>query len=238
MTAPPTLTLSVRQAAGLLTATCAEELACLSSSVLGGGLGRVRSFANLQVPAGYARLDPATHLQEATAHLPGPTVGMMTAAPVARFQDVGHGAARVVATVGLGHPTAAASTRPAPGRPAASPRASIGSHPGTINLFVVLAVPLSEAGLAGALQTAVEAKAQALTAAHVRARNADAPATGTASDALAVACPVAFTSREAVAFAGPATGHGADLAQAVYHAVWLGILTAATGYAGGGSGPS
>lgn len=238
MTAPPTLSLAVRQAAGLLTATSPEELACLSSSVLGGGCGRVRTFANLQVPADYDRLDPAAHLREVTAHLPGPTVGMMTAAPVARFQDVGHGSARVVATVGLGHPTAAAGTPPAARPPAPFAHGSVAGQPGTINLFIVLAVPLTGAGLAGALQTAVEAKTQALTAAQVPARNAGGPATGTASDAVAVACPVAFASCEAVAFAGPATGHGADLAQAVYHAVWLGILRAATGYAGGGSGGS
>lgn len=218
------MTLAVREADGLLTAACPQELRCLSSSVLGGGLGAVRTFANLQVPPGYARLDPEAHLREATAHLPGPTVAMMTAAPVARFQDVGHGTARVVATVGLGHPTAAAGARPA------------GDTPGTINLFIVVSVALTDAGLAGALQTAVEAKAQALAHARVPARNAGGWATGTASDALAVACPVASRSSKAVAFAGPATAQGADLAQAVFHAVRLGILRAATGFAGGGSG--
>lgn len=223
----PTLTLAVGQAGGLLTARCEGQLRCLSSSVLGGGLGTVRTFANLQVPPGYARLDSEAHLREATAHLAGPIVGMMTAAPVARFQDVGHGTARVVATTGLGHPTAAAGTRP-------------GHQPvGTINLFVVLAVPLTAAGLVGAVQTAVEAKAQALAAAGIPAHDVVSPwpsgsglvvpATGTASDALAVACPVASAPGEAVAFAGPATGHGADLAHAVYQAVRLGILRSVPG---------
>jgi adenosylcobinamide amidohydrolase len=176
---------------------------CLASTVLGGGLGEVRTWVNLQVPSDYARTDPAAHLAEVSAALPGPVVGMLTAAPVERFQDATCGSARALATVGLGHPIAAA------GGPLASTR------PGTINIFVVTQAPLTDAALAGALQTAVEAKVQALTEAGIGARNMRGFATGTASDAIAIAC----VTGASVPFAGPATEAGHDLARAVWEAV-------------------
>ena len=102
-------------AAGVLRVDLGRELRCLSSAVFGGGLGRVRTWVNLQVPSGYARTDPDAHLAEETAGLPGPVLGMLTAAPVDRFQDVVCGTARAFATVGLGYPVAAAGELGAPG---------------------------------------------------------------------------------------------------------------------------
>lgn len=195
----------------LLVVDAGRELACLSSAVLGGGLRPVRTWVNLQVPSGYAGCEPAEDIASAAAGLPGPVTGMMTAAPVDQVQEVARGTAHVFATVGLGHPIAAAGHRPA-GE----------ALPGTINLFAIVGVPLSAAGLAGGLQTAVEAKAQALAAAGIAAANADGPATGTASDAIAVACPVPARGDAGNPFCGPATRHGADLAQAVFHAVLQG----------------
>ena len=195
---------------GLLRVDLGCELRCLSSAVLGGGLGGVRTWVNLQVPSGYSRVDPGVHLAEVTAGMPGPVVGMLTAAPVARFQDVGSGSARAFVTVGLGNPVAAAGDRVAAAAPA-----------GTINILVVSSARLTDAGLAGALQTAVEAKVQALSAAGVGATNASGMATGTPTDSIAIACSPGGSE----AFAGPATEAGADLAQAVYQAVLRGCET-------------
>ena len=193
-------------AGGLLRVDLGREHRCLASAVLGGGLGAVRTWVDLQVPSDYARTDPGAHLAELTAGFPGPVVGMLTAAPVDRFQDVTVGTARAFATVGLGHPIAAAG------------RWVAGSHHGTINFLVVTSAALTDAGLVGALQTAVEAKVQALTDAGIEASNHAGPATGTASDAAAVACvPGAF-----VDFAGPATRAGSELARAVHRAVYQG----------------
>lgn len=184
----------------------------LAAAVLGGGLGAMRSWLNLHVPPGYARTDPDAHLREeaAAAGLPGPVVGMLTAAPLERHQQAAVGEAWALATVGVQHALAAAATRPRPLPPLAA---------GTINLLVVVAAPLTDAGLAGALQTAVEAKAQALAAARVPAANADGFATGTATDAVCVACPPGAL----VPFAGPATRVGADLARAVFAVVTAGV---------------
>jgi adenosylcobinamide hydrolase len=201
---------------------------CVSSAVLGGGLGWVRTWLDLQVERPYTRTDPEVHLLEESVDLPAPVVGMLTAARVAGFQRAVVGGACSLATVGVGHALAAAGSRPrvvpveaatgngqevttlaSPDRPRAAPAA------GTINLLVVVDEPLTDAGLVNALQTAVEAKAQALAAVGVRAANADGYATGTATDSLCVACPPGAT----MPFAGPVTRVGAELALAVMEAV-------------------
>ncbi len=81
---------------------------------------------------------------------------------------------------------------------------------------MILAEPLTDAGLVNALQTAVEAKA--LAAAQVSAVNTDGFATGTATDSACIVCPPGGRAT----FAGPATPHGGDVARAVYQAVMVG----------------
>jgi adenosylcobinamide amidohydrolase len=195
-------------AGDLLRVDLGSEHRCLASAVLGGGLGAVRTWVNLQVPSDYARRDPDVHLAEVTGGFPGPVVGMLTAASVKDFHDVTCGSARAVATVGLSLPIAAAGRREVAGA----------SRPGTINVLVVTDAALTDAGLVGALQTAVEAKAQALADAGIAACNHTGLATGTASDAVAVAC----VPGACIDFAGPATRAGSELARAVHRAVYEG----------------
>ncbi len=196
---------------GRLVCDLEKTYRCLSSAVLGGGLGFVRTWLDLQVPADYARKDPDRHLSEVSsaAGLMDPVVGMLTAAPVAEFCESSFEQAYALATVGVSHALAAAGSRLRP-----APRI------GTINMLVVVEAALSDAGLVGALQTAVEAKAQALASAGVRACNAQGFATGTATDSICIACPQGGS----VPFAGPATRHGASIARAVYEAVLKGAL--------------
>ncbi|MGH2707522.1 MAG: adenosylcobinamide amidohydrolase [Actinomycetota bacterium] len=199
------------------------ELRCLSSAVLGGGLGRARTWFNLQVPSHYACTDPQRDLEEASAGMDRPVVGMMTAARVSGFRQAWFGCARAVGTVGgTGHALAATGVPSHSGRSA-----------GTINLLIVVEAPLTDAGLVGALQTAVEAKAQALAAAGIRALNAPRGypgfATGTATDSICIACPPG----ERVSFAGSATRVGGELARAAYEVVRLGALAEVTAGAPG-----
>jgi adenosylcobinamide hydrolase len=177
----------------------------LSSAVLGGGLARARAWLNVTVPPDYARTDPAADLAERAAALAlaSPVVGMLTAVDVADHHQARRGGATAFATVGVRHALAPAGTRP---RPLAA---------GTINLLVVVDAPLTDAGLAGAAQTAIEAKAQALAATGIEATNAPGPATGTATDAFCIAALPGAT----VPFAGPATRTGGDIAHAVFAAV-------------------
>src|SRR4051795_11355571 len=208
---------------------------CLSSAVLGGGLTSAGHWLNLQVPHDYARIDPEAHLIEAArANALDPTavIGMLTAADVRAGVRRDRGPASAVATVGIGQPLAAAGRRPRPpprggaiqifvvvghptsagGRPRPLPRV------GSVNVFFVVRQPLSDAALVAAVQTATEAKAQALADAGVRALNHHGPATGTATDAICVATPPGA----GVAFAGPATAIGAAIAHAVHGAVLSG----------------
>lgn len=193
-----------------LLATLSAPHRCLSSAVLGGGLTTATHWLNLHVAHDYSRTDPDAHLAEvaeANGLDPGDVVGMLTAADVRAGVRRDHGPVSAVATVGIGQPLAAAGRRPRP-----LPRI------GTINVFVVVPHALTDAGLVAAVQTATEAKAQALADTRVRALNHHGPATGTATDSI---CVATRPGRE-VAFAGPATAIGAAIAHAVHGAVLSG----------------
>jgi adenosylcobinamide hydrolase len=187
---------------------CARH--CLSSAVLGGGLTAARTWLNVTVPIDYACTDPAGDLATRAAALgvPAPVIGMLTAVDITRYRRARRGVATAIATVGARHALAAAGSRPR-----ALPV-------GTINLLVLVDAPLDDAALAGAAQTAVEAKAQALATAAVPAQNARGYATGTATDAFCIAA----LPGGGVPFAGPATRVGGDIARAVHAAVLAGAV--------------
>jgi adenosylcobinamide hydrolase len=175
----------------------------VSSAPLGGGLGLRRWVLNAQVPGTYGRRDPDVHLRRMAAGLglTGSGVGMLTAADVRadgrRRMDEG---VEVLATVGLGHPIRAAVPE---GVDHAVPAA------GTINMVAWVPARLSDAGLVNAVATATEAKAQALA-------DLGLDATGTATDAICIACPPSGPSEP---FGGPRSPWGARLARAVHAAV-------------------
>jgi len=182
----------------------------ISTGVLGGGLGPREWVLNAQVPAAYARTDPAEHLRELARGLglTGPGIGLLTAAQVTALVQRQDEGAHAAATVGLRVPTWAAAP---PGGP--DPELA-----GTINLIVALPVPLTDAALVNAVATATEAKVQAVL-------DAGFAGTGTASDAICVAAPSDSAREEE--FAGPRSVWGARIARAVYAAVHAG----AAGYA-------
>ena len=177
----------------------------VASSPHGGGLGVRRWVINAQVPAAYGRRDPDHHLARLSVSLglPGRGVGMLTAADVRAVHRAGDAGVDVAATVGLGHPTWAA----------AADTATPVSLVGTINVVAFVPERLSDAALVNAVATATEAKAQAL-------REAGVPGTGTATDAVCVACPADGAGH---AFGGPRSLWGARLARAVHAAVLAGI---------------
>jgi adenosylcobinamide amidohydrolase len=192
----------------------------IATGVLGGGLGPREWVLNAQVPAAYARTDPAEHLRELARGLglTGPGVGLLTAAPVTDLVQRQDEGVQAAATVGLRVPTWAAAP---PGRPdpeLAPLGAEPPSPPGTINVIVALPVPLTDAAFVNAVLTATEAKVQAVL-------DAGFAGTGTATDAICVAAPI-DTSREEE-FTGPRSVWGARIARAVHAAVRAG----AVGYA-------
>ncbi|HEX2047447.1 MAG TPA: adenosylcobinamide amidohydrolase [Acidimicrobiales bacterium] len=182
-----------------------RPLRMVASAPHGGGLGVRRWVLNAQVPAGYGRRDPDHHLSRlgVSLGLRGSGVGMLTAADVRAVSCAVDGGVEVSATVGLGHPTWAAA--PDAVRPV--------SLVGTVNLVVVLPERLSDAALVNAVATATEAKGQALWESGVQG-------TGTATDAVCIACP---DEGPAAAFGGPRSLWGARLARAVHGAVLGGL---------------
>jgi len=185
----------------------------IASSVLGGGIGPRDWVLNAQVPGGYARMDPAAHLAGLAAGvgLTGPGVGMMTAAQVTGMVRCRDGDVEVTATTGLRVPTWAAAPAGT-----ADPELRPVHVPGTINILVEVAVPLTDAALVNAVITATEAKTQAVL-------DAGFAGTGTASDALCVACND-NSKKRAQEFAGPRSEYGSRIARAVYSAVLDGAI--------------
>jgi len=164
-----------------------------------------RWVVNAQVPPSYGRRDPDHHLSRlgVSFGLRGRGVGMLTAADLRAVSSFTESGVEVSATVGLGHPTWAA----------APDVTSAVSLVGTVNLVVVLPERLSDAALVNAVVTATEAKTQALFEAGIAG-------TGTATDAVCVACP---DEGQPHAFGGPRSLWGARLARAVHGAVLGGL---------------
>jgi adenosylcobinamide hydrolase len=181
-----------------------EPMLAIASAPLGGGVGARDWVVNAEVPLEYARSDLEDHLASIadTLGCHGRGVGFLTAAPVEEFATARDGGVDAHATVGLRHPTWAADVEDGVSAPPV----------GTINLVVLLPVPVAPAALVNAVITATEAKTQALFEQRV-------PATGTASDAICIACP---TDGAPETFAGPRSRIGGRIARAVHAAVSAG----------------
>ena len=194
----------------------------ISSGVLGGGLGPREWVLNAQVAAGYTRTDPAAHLRELASDLglSGPGIGLLTAAQVTDLVQREDRGVHAAATVGLRLPTWAAVPPGGPDRQMAPIDRDVRSRPGTINVIVVVPVPLADAAFVNAVITATEAKAQAVL-------DAGFAGTGTASDAICIAAPAEPGGAPAEEFTGPRSPWGASIARAVHAAVRHG----AVGYA-------
>jgi adenosylcobinamide amidohydrolase len=175
----------------------------ISSAPHGGGIGPRSWVLNASVPGDYARVDPAAHVAEIAVafELCGDGVGMLTAVDVTDAHHAHDRGVDVTITVGLGQPTWAA---------AADAAAEL---VGTINVVAWLPVCLTPTALVNAVATVSEAKAQALFDAGI-------PGTGTATDAVVIACP---DSGDEETFGGPRSTWGARLARATHAAVLEGV---------------
>jgi adenosylcobinamide amidohydrolase len=186
----------------------------VSSALLGGGLRPCAWWIDAQVGMEYFHPDPIAHAQQIAAALglpPDAGAAMLTAADVRRWTSASDAGVEVAATVGLGLPVWAAVPEEVAAREAWAPV-------GTINVLVVVPVPMSDAALVNAVATATEAKVQALAGAGVRG-------TGTSSDAVCVACPEPRPGLdEPEPYGGPRSPWGARIARAVHAAVAEGTV--------------
>ncbi|GAA1753785.1 adenosylcobinamide amidohydrolase [Luedemannella helvata] len=181
----------------------AEPARAICSGPLGGGVGDRQWIINATVSREYSRMDPDRHLAELAdgLGLRGPGAGLLTAVDVGAVEFANDGGVEVAATVGLGHPTWAAA-----------PDGDLRHGIGTINIVGWVPVALTDAALVNAALTVTEAKVQALWEYGLEA-------TGTASDAVVVACPAAGPAEP---FGGPRSTWGARLARATHQAVLAG----------------
>lgn len=188
----------------------------LSSAVIGGGDGLAERIVNLCVDGPDARAhchDPRACFERlVAAHgWRGPLVGMMTGVRMERVGAAVHRSGEatwlVLATAGTRHAHRAGRA------PVAAPA------PGTINLVAYTPQPLSAAARAEALMLATEARCAVLADRGVASANGQGIATGTGTDAAAIACePGGFAH-----WTGYHTDSGQCLARAVQAAVGLSL---------------
>lgn len=181
---------------------------CLSSASVGGGLSEIGWVLNVGVVKDYRRTDLDAHAAEVAdrAHLSGPGTALFTAADITRVEYAGCDGVQVWSTVGVSRPTW-------PADPDALAGAGERLPPGTINTVVLIPVRLAAAALVQVALVVAEAKAQACVEAGI-------PGTGTASDAVVVACSPAGRAEE---FGGPRSTWGARTAIAVHTSVAAGL---------------
>lgn len=190
---------------GVLVWRAASPMVVASSAPFGGGMGLRSWIANAEVPKTYDRTDIAAHAAELKAELDlvGDGVVLLTAAAVEKHTVAADGGVTATATVGLTLPVWAA---------APDGDADGWQGPGTINVVVWVPARLALSALVGAVATATEAKTQALVENRIAG-------SGTASDAIAIACP---SEGRAEPFAGVRSAWGARVARAVHAAVGAG----------------
>jgi adenosylcobinamide amidohydrolase len=165
----------------------------LSSAVLNGGWTTADAVLNLKVPKHPENPHGALAPPEETLARycdqngwKGVTVGMMTAASMNSLRLARERFGRIeitaLVTSGLSNPMRA-------GDPA-HPRIvdDTAFKPGTINTVIATSSPMTAAAMVEAVMIAAEAKAAALQASGVRSRVSQAIATGTGTDAIALAC--------------------------------------------------
>lgn len=189
----------------------APWLVC-STAAIGGGLGLRHWVVNAQVAHGYSRTDLATHVGELAAavglDVSHNGVGLLTAADVDDAVHTGDGGVVATVTAGVRIPTWAAAPAGASDAPISSARVA----PGTINVVVWLPAAVTEGALVNLVATVAEAKAQALGELGI-------PGTGTATDAVVVACPSGGDPSTADPFGGPRSRWGGPVARAVHRGV-------------------
>lgn len=198
-----------------LVAAFAEPWAVNSWAIVNGGWQHVRNVAWLYLQQNeIAAVDDAADWMRARMHAAGlaGAVGFMTSRRVLAWVEtsaVEQGCcAWAVATVGLSN------------RLRAGDSSSAVQHGGTINLLVATSCPLTVEASLEALALVSEAKAVAVLESGERSVESRLAATGTGTDCLAVAWPVAG---ERSPYAGKHTAAGSAIGRAAYLAVSQGI---------------
>ena len=199
----------------------------LSSAVLNGGFVQADHIVNLKVPKnlpdGDALGSPADCIARHCRNrgLSGSCVGMMTAANmdsmrIARYRDQDV-EITVIVTAGISNLRRAGDKADYCEQLAKIP------EPGTVNTIVISNVAMTGAGMVEATMIAAEAKAAAMQDLALLSPVSKAVATGTGTDAIAVACAQCDVK---VTYAGKHTRFGELLAKSVIESTTTSVIHA------------
>jgi len=186
-----------------------EPMKVLSSAVLNGGLCKARVIINRHVPKSFDHHDPEGVLRDLAKGLglPDDTVGFMTAVEIhnlaIRAEKAKELTVSALVTAGLSYPATAGDDT------IQTDKVS------TINIILLIDGNLTEGCMINCIQTAVEAKTVALRELDFRSRFSSSVASGSTSDAIAVACT---GIGEPMKFAGTGTEIGIMIGKAVKEA--------------------
>ena len=206
---------SVEVSAEHLVVRSETELNVVATAPVGAALARVRHFLSIPAPSGLDCHDPGTPLRARAlqlgldAHFIGFLTAVKLTGAVARGASDGERTVLAVATVGVSN--------------ASRPGEEVAAHaPGTINLVVIIDADLPANALHEALTTAAEAKALSVYESGTLTRGG-LPATGTSTDAYAVACTGRGPHDR---YAGAVSPVGYLVGRAVRDAVGAGLVPA------------
>ncbi|UII58496.1 adenosylcobinamide amidohydrolase (plasmid) [Cytobacillus spongiae] len=185
-------------------------LKCMSSGIIGAGIGWYKNFINRRVPGDYDCSDYQKDMKRFISNEgldPSFCIGMMTALPLHHVvfdQFEGNGkSVFVVVTAGVGNAIDVST----------SYRYETGFKPGTINTWVFINGNLSDEAYIEALVTSTEAKVRALHDMNVKDRRTGQLATGTPTDSILIA---SSQNGELEPFAGSITPIGKLIGRGVY----------------------
>ena len=181
----------------------------VSSAVLNGGLRLARAILNHQVGKDFDHRDPEGYLRKVVDKLgiEGDVVGLMTAADVDKYgmstQEHGDLSVTAIATAGVSNAAAC-------GEPASCGLSN------TINIIVLVGARMTDSCMIEAVKTVTEAKCRALAHLDVRSAYGDELATGTTTDAVAIA---ELGGGRKLGYCGSGTKLGELIGRAVFEAV-------------------
>jgi len=188
----------------------------LSSSIHGGGMGKLDRIANIYVDRFYECSHPEKDVEKLFQEWGYPlesTAGLLTAVRLeytSVLEEDGEDASVFCCT------TAGVSN----GARAGSERTTFPVYqPGTINIMLMIDARMTQAAMVNAVITAVEAKAAALADLGIRDAENGLVATGTTTDAIVLGVSQSITYPIQHRYCGTATDLGAAIGRVVYGTV-------------------
>lgn len=201
-----------------------EDYMYIGTPIFGDGMGLTRRIINLKVDENYEDtgtvFEPPAETLGAFATRKGwkePAIGFMTSASMNSYTaDRKSFEGLKVET----HLTSGLSNARAAGDKVEFRNLLVKKPPaGTINMFIILNMPLTNQAAIEGLMIAAGAKARALLELGVKSRVSDAAATGTGTDSTAILYPPARPPSEPIGFAGMHTITGELIALSVIEAL-------------------